>query len=67
MANGEKLNADVTVDDTAAVDRAAMHAEEWNLMFCLFWCMLYLVLFFIITSDRDDDDYLTTNAGGIQI
>ena len=28
MANGEKLNADVTVDDTAAVDRTAMHAEE---------------------------------------
>ena len=28
MANGEKLNADATVDDTAAVDTTAMHAEE---------------------------------------
>ena len=28
MAKGEKLNADATVDDTAAVDTTAMHAEE---------------------------------------
>lgn len=33
MANGEKLNAEAVDVTVAAVDRAAMHADEWNLIF----------------------------------